>query len=149
MDKLFSKFKCPKRQKLEKIGFIWFFSLFIKHFFHCQRCVLMNYTRTALIRTDMTQQGCRENRISIPIPTGFLWEFPQKSTGNPTETHTESHRKSHNSVIPIPIPYGNMCVFSWEFPQIPIPMATLVTDRHLCIFRGRNTRQACHWHTKS
>ena len=21
-------------------------------------------------------QGCRENEISIPIPTGFLWEFP-------------------------------------------------------------------------
>ena len=71
-------------------------------------------------------QGCRGNGISIPIPTGFLWEFPQNPTGNPTETHrkshrnpqeipqkptenpTEAHRKSHRNPQEIPQkPTGN------------------------------------------
>ena len=29
------------------------------------------------MRSMPINQGCRGNRISIPIPTGFLWEYPQ------------------------------------------------------------------------
>ena len=77
----------------------------------------------------------QSHRISVEIPTEAHTESHRKSTGNPTETHTESHKFPHVG-IPIALKsfssHMGIWVFPWEFPQIPIPTATL-SSRHVII----------------
>ena len=56
----------------------------------------------------------------VAVGMEFQFPFPQN--------HTDSHMWDFHSLKVILISYGNMWVFPWEFPQIPIPKATLLTS---------------------
>ena len=122
---------------------------FLKYFYYCYYYYIINrdgrnafsFVVTIYVAVSSCRsQGCRENRISIPIPI----PFPQKPAGKNTETHRKTHRKTHRNptcgnthrLKVIPIPYGNLWVFPWEFPRQPW-RSQLLDDSNINYFNIR------------